>query len=221
MPKYPHPRNLQIAPTAWVGDHSVLGAPSEETLRKLRPSDEHFDNAPVVIGERAIIGCHVVLTEGVSIGEGCVIEDFASVGPRSIVGAGTRLCYSAIVGDEVSIGAECVIGGFVCDGAHVGDRSRIFGALVHEQSQPHRGWWEVNEVAPRILAYCTIGWGATVVGGVTVGPCVYVIAGARVTKSVPPKTIVSGSGCFIPAAEWRGERLKDLIQWWGGLSCET
>jgi acetyltransferase-like isoleucine patch superfamily enzyme len=215
MPVFPRATQLSISKTAWIGPNSQLGVPDERRILTFTPGQKSYRNRPVSIGRKAVVGCNVVIYEGVRIADETIIEDGVCIGPDSVIGRGTRLCYGAIVCDQVSIGENCVVGGFVCDEALVGSGSRIFGALVHEQSQPHRNWWDVHEKAPRVREHTTIGWNAVIVGNITVGPYAYVAAGAVVTKSVATKTVVLPNGTRVPARLWKGRRLRVLIRWWG------
>lgn len=84
-----------------------------------------------------------------------------------------------------------MVAGFVCDGSMIGNHALVMGTLVHEFTRPHlpRG---LIEPAPKIEDRAVVGFGATIVGGVTIGNNSYVAAGAVVTKDVPPKSIVMG-----------------------------
>lgn len=88
------------------------------------------------------------------------------------------------------------------------------GELVHEYTQPHEGWWGVDEDPPVIEADSVVGYGAHVVGGVHLGPRSYVAAGAVVTKDVPPEHIVTGVNIHTTADRWTGDRLQGLIRHW-------
>lgn len=63
---------------------------------------------------------------------------------------------------------DCRVAGFACDAASIDDQvvSSVMGELAHEYSQPHRGWWSVDEDPPRIEDDTVIGFGARAVGGV-------------------------------------------------------
>ncbi len=211
---FPRPRNIFVSKSARIGWNALLGVPEEKSLEKCKLHQSTFNNKPVKIGKRTVIGCNVVIYEGVEVGNDVIIEDGVNIGPDSVIDAKTRICYSAIVCDGVSIGKNCVIAGFVCDEAVVESGCRIFGALLHEQSQPHRDWWQVHEAPPRIKPHCTIGWGALVIGRISVGPYCYVMPGAIVRKSVPPKSIVCRNGEVVSASAWRGKKLRKLITWW-------
>jgi acetyltransferase-like isoleucine patch superfamily enzyme len=193
-----------------IGEHCVLGCPKEARLR----GKETGPLPPVVIGDRCLVFHHVVIYEGVRIGDGVVIEDRARIGYNSSIGAGTRVVYGAYMCDRVTIGTDTRIAGFVCDGAVIGDRSTVMGELVHEYTRPHQDWWEVDEEPPIIEPDSVVGYGARVVGGVRIGPCSYVAAGAVVTRDVPPEHIVTGVNTLTPASVWKGERLRGLIQHW-------
>jgi len=166
---------------------------------------------PVLIGDQVVIGGYASVYEGAVLAPGVIVEDYCRVGPHSRIGRRTRLCYSSHISDSATIGSDCVIAGFVCDGAVVGDSCRIFGALVHEQSQPHMDWWVVNESPPTIHDGTTIGWGAIIVGGISVGPNAYVAAGAIVTKDVPEGVIVTGVNKVTRRESWLGRRLTAWV----------
>lgn len=165
----------------------------------------------VAIGASVFVGGFVTIYEGTSLEEGVRIADYCQIGPHSHIGERSSLCYSAQLGDNVTIGPDCVIGGFVCDDAVIEQGCRIFGDLVHEQSQPHRDWWAVDEAAPRILANSVVGRGAIIIGGVSVGPNAYVAAGAVVTKNVPEGAVVTGVNSFRTSGGWMGKKLTSWL----------
>ncbi len=169
---------------------------------------------PVRIGERCLLFNQVIVYEGTWIDDECVIEDRVRVGYGCRVGPRSRLMYGAYICDRVSVGADARIAGFVCDGTTIGDRCTVMGDLVHEYARPHEGWWETDEDAPVIEPDTVVGYGARVVGGVRIGPCSYVAAGAVVTKDVPPQHVVTGVNDHTPASEWTGRRLRSLVEHW-------
>jgi acetyltransferase-like isoleucine patch superfamily enzyme len=149
-----------------------------------------------------------VLISGVQLGDDCVVEDQVHVGYDSRIGAGSRLMYGAYICDRVQIGAEARIAGFICDGTVVGERSTVMGQLLHEYTRPHEGWWDVDEPSPVIEHDVVVDYGATVVGGVHIGPFSYVAAGAIVTKDVPPRHVATGTNGQILIDNWTGRRLS-------------
>ncbi len=206
---------VRVAGSAVVGEYCVLGYPKESRLRTWQTdSSQATAGKAVTIGERCLVFNQVVLLEGVELAADCVVEDRVRIGYDTTVGPRSRLVYGAYICDRVAIGCEARVAGFICDGTIIGDRSTVMGDLVHEYTSPHRDWWMVDEAAPTIGADTVVGYGARVVGGVTVGPRSYVAAGAIVTRDVPPEYVVTGVNVQTPAARWTGRRLRDLIDNW-------
>ena len=114
----------------------------------------------------------------------------------------------------MQIGSGARIAGFICDGTVIGDRSTVMGELVHEYTQPHRGWWEVDEPAPVIEDHVVVGYGAKVVGRALIGPFSYVAAGAIVPKDVPEGYVVTGFNRRSSLSSWRGTKLRSLVTDW-------
>lgn len=204
---------VSLGPAVVVGEACVFGYPKEARLRAA-VEGRCERGRPVRVGAGCMIFNGVVLYEGVEFGDECVVEDRVRVGYDGVVGARSRLLYGAYICDRVRIGIECRVAGFVCDGTWIGARSSVMGELVHEYAQPHQGWWAVDEQPPRIEDDTVVGFGARVVGGVTVGPRSYVAAGAVVTRDVPAEHVVTGVNQFTPAHRWPGTRLRRLIEHW-------
>lgn len=125
----------------FLGSHSVLGFPKEETIRRHITCGLALAElaAPVRIDAGCIIGNHVVIHEGASIGADSVIEDRTRIGYDARLGARARIMYGAYLCDRVRAGDDARIGGFVCDAAHIGERATVMGALVHEYTSPPHG----------------------------------------------------------------------------------
>ena len=206
---------VRVAASAVVGEHCTLGYPKEARLKAaLSAPAERDRGAAVTIGERCLLFNQIVMYEGVQIGDDCVIEDRVRIGYGCNVGARSRIVYGAYICDRVSIGTDARVAGFICDGTTIGDRSTVMGELVHQYTNPHLDWWEVDEDSPVIGADAVVGYGARVIGGVSVSPCSYVAAGAIVTRDVPPEHVVTGVNVHTPAGRWRGKRLRELIGYW-------
>lgn len=210
---------VDIDASSIVGQHCVFGYPKEERLRtEQQKPGSALIGKPVAVGPNCLVGNQVVVHEGVQVGAGCVVEDRVRIGYDSTIGDRTRIVYGAYLCDRVTVGADATVAGFICDGTTIGDRSTVMGELVHEYTRPHEGWWDVDEEPPVIEADSVVGYGARVVGGVRIGPCSYVAAGAVVTKDVPPEHIVTGVNIHTPAAQWTGRRLQSLIRHWKSIS---
>ncbi|GAA3762457.1 acetyltransferase-like isoleucine patch superfamily enzyme [Spinactinospora alkalitolerans] len=198
-----------------VGEHCTLGYPKEARIRAFREDPATAEaGEPVGIGDRCMLFNQVIVYEGVSIADGCLVEDRVRIGYDSRVGPGSRIVYGAYICDRVSIGAEARIAGFVCDATRIGDRCTVMGDLVHEYTRPHVDWWDADEESPRVEDDSVVGYGARVVGGIRIGPRSYVAAGAVVTRDVPPEHIATGVNTLTPIRDWTGTRLRALIEHW-------
>jgi acetyltransferase-like isoleucine patch superfamily enzyme len=200
----------------FLGSHCVLGFPKEETIRRHLTEGSTLGEltASVRIDAGCIIGNHVIVHEGASIGAGSVIEDRTRIGYDARLGARARVMYGAFVCDRVSVGDDARLGGFVCDAAQIGERATVMGALVHEYTSPHTDWWSPAEGPPTIEDDAVIGYNATVIGDVRVGRRAYVAAGAVVTRDVPPEHVVTGVNEHVALRSWKGRRLRALRDHW-------
>lgn len=143
-----------------VGEHCTLGYPKEARIRAFREDPATAEaGEPVGIGDRCMLFNQVIVYEGVSIADGCLVEDRVRIGYDSRVGPGSRIVYGAYICDRVSIGAEARIAGFVCDATRIGDRCTVMGDLVHEYTRPHVDWWTLTR-SPH--GSRTTVWSATV-----------------------------------------------------------
>jgi acetyltransferase-like isoleucine patch superfamily enzyme/acyl carrier protein len=143
------------------------------------------------------------------------------VGDGAVVGAGCRLWHQAQVAAGVSIGADCTLGkgAYVGTGSRVGDRVKlgnyasVFGATIGDDAMisPHAALLE--DPAPRattpdgrrkqhtdfdqrpvtVERRATIGAGAMIAPGITVGHDALVAIGAVVVRDVLPYALVAGN----------------------------
>jgi acetyltransferase-like isoleucine patch superfamily enzyme len=142
--------------------------------------------ADVTIGPRTSVWNRAVLRTGASLGADCI------VGRDAFIDAGVRL------GDRVKVqnGALIYHGVTVGNGVFVGP-----GAILTNDRYPRavtatgelaRGNdWTVSPI--ELCDGCSIGAGAVVVAGVTVGRFATVGAGAIVTRNVPDYALVAGN----------------------------
>ncbi len=138
------------------------------------------------------------------------------------VGPGTSIWHRAQVRSGARLGAECTVGrdAFIDEDVEIGDRVKIQnGALIYHGVTVGNGVfigpgailtndrypraitstgelaraadWEVSPI--HLADGCSIGAGAVVVAGVSVGAYAMVGAGAIVTRDVPSFALVVGS----------------------------
>jgi acetyltransferase-like isoleucine patch superfamily enzyme len=163
----------------------------------------------------------------------------ADLEPDVVVGPRTSIWHRAQVRVGARIGAECVIGRdvFIDEGVTIGDRVKIqnlalvyhgvtvedgvfigpnailtndrFPRSITATGELARGEdWVVSPILLRIG--CSIGAGAVVVAGTTVGRFATVGAGSVVTRDVPDHALVAGNPArrlgWVCAC---GQRLRD------------
>lgn len=185
-----------------VGEYSIIGYPYIESEESFEKPDKTF------IGNKCIIGSHVIIYEGTAIGDATSIEDYCRIGPEVRIGTKCRILYGANINSETIIGNNCVIAGFCCDRAKIGNNVRLFGELIHPHRDPHLGWDDVIEASPEICDGVFIGFGAKIIGGIKIGRNSYVAAGAIVTRNVPEKHVVKGINKKVHFYKWPGQLRK-------------
>jgi acetyltransferase-like isoleucine patch superfamily enzyme len=122
---------------------------------------------------------------GCSIGDGSRIGTFVEIQKNATVGARCKISSHTFICEGVAIEDECFIGHHVC---FINDRypraTAGDGRLQGEQD------WEV--IPTRVERGASIGSGAVILCGVTIGTGAQVGAGAVVTHDVPANAVVAG-----------------------------
>jgi UDP-3-O-[3-hydroxymyristoyl] glucosamine N-acyltransferase len=150
------------------------------------------------------------------------IHPTAHVSPQATVGPGTRIWHQAQVREGARIGANCIVGkgAYVDFGVSIGDNVKIQnGAFVYHGVTVQDGVFVgpgvilTNDALPRAVnpdgtlksdadwqvspiligRGASLGAGAVVLPGVTVGEWALVGAGAVVTRDVPAHALVYGN----------------------------
>jgi UDP-2-acetamido-3-amino-2,3-dideoxy-glucuronate N-acetyltransferase len=163
------------------------GQASAATTTPLNPADTPTVRiAPdVKLGRDVKIYAFVNLY-GCSIGDETRIGTFveiqknASVGARCKISSHTFICEGVTIEDEVFVGHGVT---FIND---------LYPRATAEDGKPQTeaDWQVVPTVVKR---GASIGSGATLLGGITIGERAIVGAGAVVTRDVPPDTTVAGN----------------------------
>lgn len=118
-----------------------------------------------VIDDDSMIGSFVEIQKGVKIGKRCRIQSH------------TFVCEGTTIEDDVFVGHGVMF---------INDNHPAAGHNTANQG----GEWELRPV--RVCRGASIGSGAVILGGVTIGEEAVVGAGAVVTRDVPAKAVVSG-----------------------------
>jgi len=124
------------------------------------------------IGDNTKIGTFVEIKKGAAIGRNCKISSH------------TFICEGVTVEDEVFIGHGVT---FIND---LYPRATTAGGGLQTEDD----WKVIPTVVKR---GASIGSGATILAGVTIGEQAIVGAGSVVTRDVPPRTVVAGNPARI------------------------
>lgn len=203
---------VNIAESAWIASTARVGEP-------FRPGREWARlDRPASVGERCEVAHFSLIGEESRLGDDstldayCWIEDGATVGDRVVLTHRASVGANAVIGDDCAISAATIAAR-----SRIGARCQVYGDLVHRRLDP--GVPLAQDAAPVLGDHVFVGWGAKVIGGVTVGRGSYICAGATVTKDVAPGTIVTGINELRAPAAWRGALAKS--EFFGAESTEA
>ncbi|MCX7826797.1 MAG: N-acetyltransferase [Verrucomicrobiae bacterium] len=152
----------------------------------MNPVPEFSRIAPdVKLGEGVQIYGFVNLY-GCKIGDGSRIGTFVEIQRGAVVGRRCKISSHTFICEGVTIEDECFIGHHV---VFINDR---YPAAVNADGalQTAADW---KCIPTRVCRRASIGSGAVILCGVTIGEGAIVGAGAVVTKDVPPHTVVAGN----------------------------
>jgi acetyltransferase-like isoleucine patch superfamily enzyme len=140
------------------------------------------------------------IVEAAQIGEGSRIWAFAHILPGAQIGREANICDHVFVENDVVIGDRATVksGVQLWDGVRVEDdvfigpnASFVNDAFPRSKRHPEKF------LQTTLRSGCSIGAGATVLGGLTIGAQAMVGAGSVVTRDVPPFAIVTGNPARI------------------------
>jgi acetyltransferase-like isoleucine patch superfamily enzyme len=148
-----------------------------------------------------------VVADDVTLGDGVVLRDFVNLYGCAI-GDGSRIGTFVEIQRGARIGRNCKISShtFICEGVTVEDEVFVGHGVTFVNDRYPRATsasgalltdadWECIPTVVRRGA--SIGSGATILCGVTIGERAIVGAGSVVTRDVPPATIVAGNPARI------------------------
>ncbi len=139
----------------------------------------------VQIGEDARVWAFSQLREGVVVGTGSSIGSHSYVGPGVRIGKNCKLQSGVLVFE----GADLEDGAFLGPGVII-TNDRLPRAIKPDGTRKSDDDWRIDRTLVRRGA--SLGAGALLVAGVTVGEFALVAAGAVVTSDVPPHALVAG-----------------------------
>lgn len=161
------------------------------------------------------------LIDGVRFGEDVIVQSFTNLYGCHI-GDETRIGPFVEIQKDVKVGARCKISShtFVCSGVQIGDEVFVGHGVVFVNDkypqattsagrlQAETDWELLNTVIER---RASIGSGAVILGGVTVGEGAVIGAGAVVTRDVPAGEVVAGVPARISSGRLRVEATRTAV----------
>ncbi len=138
----------------------------------------------VSLGRNVAVHCFVNLY-GCSIGDDCRIGSFVEIQKNVVVGDRCKISSHSFLCEGLTIEDDCFIGHHVCFINDAYPRATNGEGVPQSESD-----WRV--VPTRVCRGASIGSGAVILCGVTIGPGALVGAGAVVTHDVAAGEVVAG-----------------------------
>lgn len=161
------------------------------------------------------------ICESATIGAGSRIWAFAHVLPGAVIGIEANICDfvfiegGVVLGDRVTV--KCHVA--LWDGVRVGHDVFIGPSAVFANDRYPRSKRYVPAVPTILHDGCSIGAGAVLTPGVTIGAYALIGAGAVVTRDVAPFTLVVGNPARVAGLVCRcGAKLVSAKD---GLRCSV
>jgi acetyltransferase-like isoleucine patch superfamily enzyme len=140
------------------------------------------------VGAGTCVWAYAHILKGARIGRNCAIGDFCFVEGGATIGDDVTVKNGTMIWEGVTIEAAAFIGPAVVFTNDLYPRSPRMPARRAHYARKE------NWLTPTRVGYgATIGAGAIIVAGVTIGEYALVAAGAVVTRDVPPHALVRGN----------------------------
>lgn len=143
-----------------------------------------------------MIANSAIVEPGAVIGDGTVVWHFSHIRETAVIGLDCNIGEHVYIDNGVVIGRGCKIqnGANLYGPLVIGDNVFIGpGAIVCNDRRPRAWVWDRSAASTTtIRSRASIGAGAIIMTGVTIGDSAMVGAGTVVTKDVPPNTTVVG-----------------------------
>ena len=181
-----------------------------------RSNEDTGRSTSVHIHPTAEVSPLATIGEGTKIWHQAQVRERARIGRSCVIGKGAYIDFDVVIGDQVKIqnGAFIYHGATIEDGVFVGPHAcltndKLPRAITPDGELKRDADWEVGKILVQYGA--SIGAGAIILPGVTVGRFAMVGSGAVVTRDVAAHALVVGNPArqvgFVCAC---GQRLESV-----------
>jgi acetyltransferase-like isoleucine patch superfamily enzyme len=181
-------KGVRVLENAVVGKQPSLGASSTANREPLPPA---------TIGDGTVVSTGAIVFAGAAIGANCIVGDQSCVRERVTLADDCILGRGSLIENDTTVGAGTRIQADAYITAYSTLEEDVFIApCVVTTNDNFMGRTERRKSlmqGPTIRRSARVGGGAIICPGVEIGEEAFVGAGAVVTKSVPPRTVVVGS----------------------------
>jgi acetyltransferase-like isoleucine patch superfamily enzyme len=181
-------KGVRVLENAVVGKQPSLGASSTAKREPLPPA---------TIGDGTVVSTGAIVFAGAAIGANCIVGDQSCIRERVALGDDCVLGRGSLIENDTTVGAGTRIQADAYITAYSTLEEDVFIApCVVTTNDNFMGRTERRKTlmqGPTIRRSARVGGGAIICPGVEIGEEAFVGAGAVVTKSVPPRTVVVGS----------------------------
>ena len=157
---------------------------------QLTASPAGFVHPTAEVSPNAVFGLGSQVWNGAKIREGAVLGANCRIGCDVYIDAGVKIGDDVKIQNGVSVYEGVTIEDGVFVGPHVAFTNDRYPRAIYPDGSPRDQW----RIVPTLVQYgASIGAGAIIVCGVTIGRWALVGAGALVTKDVPEHALVRGA----------------------------
>lgn len=153
------------------------------------------------------------LVQSKTIGDGTHIWAFCNVQAGAVIGSDCNICDHVFIENQVKVGDRVTVkcGVQLWDGITLENDVFVGPNVTFTNDKQPRSKQHLSEYPQTLVRQgASIGGGAVILPGVTIGPHAMVGAGAVVTKDVPPYAIVTGNPARIKG--YTGENSPRQVQ---------
>jgi acetyltransferase-like isoleucine patch superfamily enzyme len=187
---------------AIVRDFSAEIEPVEIVAGYSNPSGRASDSGSFFTHSSAEMSSNATIGEHTRIWHQAQVREGARIGSECIIGKGVYIDFDVVIGDRVKIQnyASVYHGATIEDGVFIGPYACLTNdkrprAITSMGILKDDSDWEVGQTRVRYGA--SIGAGAIILPGVTIGRFAMIGAGALVTRDVPSFGLVVGAPAIL------------------------